>query len=79
MGGPAIDLDALHRYLYRRTDPFDRLHLNLRELAVELDLSYSNLSVVIKKMAQQGRLRRIGGGKYSQKTYHVTDPAAWAA
>lgn len=74
----AIERDALHSYLYRHTDRFGRYKMNLKKLAEETGLSYWNLSVVITSFAEEGRLRRVGGATYSQKTYIVSDPAAWA-
>lgn len=72
-----IDLDALHSYLYRRADRMGRLKINVKKLSGELELSYCNLTVVILKMADTGRMRRIGGASNGQKTYVIADPATW--
>lgn len=73
-----IDRDALHRYLYRRADPFGRLKLNVKKLSSELELAYCNLTLVIADMAETGRIRHIGGSRYATKTYVIVDPAIWA-
>lgn len=72
-----IDLDALHRYLFRRADRMGRLKINVKKLAVELELSYCNLTVVIIKMAETDRMRRIGGAINGSKTYVIVDPTTW--
>lgn len=72
-----IDREALHRYLYRRTDAFGRLKLNVTKLSSDLELSYCNMTVVIAEMTEAGRMRHIGGHRYGTKTYIIADPVTW--
>lgn len=60
----AYDWSALHRYLYRRRNRLDTIDLNLKELAEEIDVSAFNLSRVIARMCREGKLRKLGHGKY---------------
>jgi hypothetical protein len=73
-----IDMDALHRLLWRRTDRFGRLKLNVKLLAGELELSYRNLTIVVQKMTAQGRLQHLAGRHHGLKTFVVVDPVLWA-
>jgi hypothetical protein len=73
-----INRDALHRYLYRRSDHFGRYKVNLRSLSEETGCAYNNLSTILTAMAAEGRLRRIAGRDYQAKTYRVEDPTAWS-
>jgi hypothetical protein len=76
---PYIDREALHRLLFRRADRKGSLRLKVKDLAEELDLGYCNLVTVVNDMAEEGRLRRIGGRPFQQATYYVLDPQIWAA
>lgn len=73
-----VDRDALHRLLAGRTDHFGRIKMDLRALAAETDINYSNLSVIIREMAEEGRLRKVGGTVQGPKTYIVTNPKEWS-
>jgi hypothetical protein len=75
--GTKLDRNALHRILYRRTDHFDRIKVDLRGLAEETGLDYYHLSTVLNEFAREGRLHRIAGLPTRQKTYKVENPAAW--
>jgi len=75
--GQRIDVDALHRYLWRRADRFGRYQMKLKVLASDLGLGYTHMSVVISRMVDEGRLRVIGGTTYQKKTYVVEDPVLW--
>lgn len=74
-----IDRDAIHRVLYRRADSHHRLRLHVPSLADELGVSYFNFTIVIREMAAQGRLKRIGGKDNGTKTYVVEDPGVFSA
>lgn len=72
-----VDRNALHRYLRHQTDHFGRLKMDLRQLADDTGVNYTNLSLIIGGMAAEGRLRKVGGTQQGKKTYIVTDPAEW--
>jgi DNA-binding MarR family transcriptional regulator len=75
LGGVRIDRDAVHRYLYRRTDRHHRLKLQAKDMAEELGVNYENFTMLLRKMADDGRLRRISGAPNQPKVYLVADPA----
>jgi hypothetical protein len=72
-----FDRDALHAYLYRKSDRLHRIVLNQKKMAEQLEVSYYNFTVIIRGMAEEGRLRQIGGSKFGSKTYLVEDPTSW--
>lgn len=72
-----INIDALHRHLFRKADRMGRLKLPINKLSEELGLGYCHLIGVVKKMADEGRLKRLSGTTYGTKTYVVRDPATW--
>lgn len=75
----ALDIDAIHRYVYRHSDRLHRYPMNAVTLADELGVSYYNFTVVVKKMVAAGRLRQISGRKFGAKTYVVEDPDVWGS
>jgi DNA-binding MarR family transcriptional regulator len=75
--GVRIDRDAVHRVIYRRADRHHRFKGKMTDLAEELGVSYFNFTIVIRSMADEGRLRRIGGAANGAKTYLVVDPEEW--
>jgi DNA-binding MarR family transcriptional regulator len=78
LAGQRIDRDALHRYLYRRSDRHHRLKVQAKDLAEELGVSYENFTTILRKMADDGRLRRISGAHNGPKVYLVTPPEDFA-
>lgn len=74
--GHPIDLNALHRYLYRRTDRLGRLRIVQKKLADELGYSRFNVSRVLKRMEAQQRIRKVGDRE--RNTYVIVqDPDVW--
>lgn len=75
--GQRIDRNAVHRVLYRRADRLHRLKTPAKTLADELGVDYANFTILLHKMADEGRLRRISGVRTGPKVYLVEDPSSW--
>ena len=68
-----IDRDLLHAYLWRKAIK-GQIKVNARHLAKDLQVNYTYLTTILKQMADQGRLKRIGFGNNGISVYSVTDP-----
>lgn len=80
MGRPqTIDRDALHAYLWKRTDRRGALKLLANVLALEIGVSAYHFSRILAEMQEDGRLREVSRGKHNVRTYMVVDPDEWAA
>jgi CTP-dependent riboflavin kinase len=77
MRGKPIDLHLLHIYLWKRTDSYDTIKVNQRQLAAKMDVAHETLSRNFKKMCDEGRMRRIRSSGHRINTYRVEEPDAW--
>jgi hypothetical protein len=76
--GTAIDREALHRYLYRRTDRMGRLlQLNQTALSEETGIGYAWLSQILTSFVKEGRMTVISGQKMCRKSFVVINPEEW--
>lgn len=77
MRGKPIDLHMLHIYLWKRTDSYDTIKINQRELAAKMNVAHETLSRNFKKMCDDGRMRRIKSSGHRINTYLVVEPDEW--
>lgn len=73
-----VDIERLHRYLWSLIGPNQRLRITQVEVSSRLQIDNSLVSVAMKKMEREGRLRRVGR---AQRTliYQVANPTTWQA
>lgn len=72
--GQAIDIDALHAYLYRKSDRLHRIRIVQRQLAEELGITYFAVNRILAKMVQQDRIKKMSSDVKNVWTYVVEDP-----
>lgn len=77
MRGKPIDIDKLHGFLFRRADHFGKLRMSQRDFASELGVAHETVCRVMKKMTDQGRIKRIRSEKNNIGIYVITDPTSW--
>lgn len=77
MRGKPIDLHMLHIYLWKRTDSYDTIKVNQRDLAAKMNVAHETLSRNFKKMVDDGRMRRIKSSGHRINTYLVVEPDEW--
>lgn len=65
-----IDDAGLHRFLYRKADRQHRFSFSQQKLAADLGVSEFHLCRVMRRLREDGRVRRIG-----TRTIVVADPA----
>lgn len=56
----AIDRDALHRYLWRKTNNRNRILVNVGALAEEIGIGEDHMGRIINQMRDKGRLKKVG-------------------
>lgn len=72
--GHPIDIDGLHRFLWRRSDHAGRLRLSQRAFADELGIAHETVCRVMSKMTKQGRIKRIKSERNNIGVYAIVDP-----
>lgn len=72
--GIPLDREALHAFLFRKSDRLHRIVLNQRALADDLGIHEVSMSHIVKELVLAGRLRPIG-----HRTFVVADPEKWKA
>lgn len=75
--GLAIDLDALHRILYRRADRQGRLKLHQGKLAEEIGVTKFTMSRLVSRLVDQKRIRLLTGNKNNRGQFVIEDPEVW--
>lgn len=68
-----IDRRLLHKFLWEHRDRYDRIAYSQNELAEMLDIHFATMSLILKEMAENGRLVKIRKG-----TWKVVDPQVYA-
>lgn len=71
---PALDEDALHKYLYERSDRFHRYRLHQQQLSIDLMIDKESLAHTLRRMEDDGRLRLIKRDVKNMRIYYVTNP-----
>lgn len=77
--GYTVDVDALHRFLFKQADRRGCLKLRQTQLALELGVTKFTMSRTIARMVKEERIRQITSGHYARGTFQIEDPAVWAA
>jgi hypothetical protein len=72
-----LQLDALHRYLWRHRGERDRVAVNIRDLANALGVGHTLANAAVIAMRDEGRLRAVAWQKNRKRIYQVADPAQW--
>lgn len=72
--GQPIDVDALHRYLHRKSDRLGRLKIVQRELAETLGITHFAVNRILGRMEEQGRLGKLASDQKNIWTYVINDP-----
>lgn len=74
MRGRAIDRLALHEELWKRADHFGKLEIYQKLLAEELGVTQATMSLIIKDLVGDGRIKKVSAKKRNVGTYVVRDP-----
>lgn len=69
-----LDVDALHEFLWKKSNRFGILLVSQSDVARELDLNLMALSRVFRQMSLQGRLRQSSMGL---NKWQIADPELW--
>lgn len=78
MGDQRVDRDALHRYLYERSNSRSQIKVHQTMLAEQLDVTRGTIYRVLKEMVEAGRMRKIESLERNVKVYQITNPDDWA-
>lgn len=75
-----IDLDAFHRYIWKKANRLGKVTFLRTDLADELALSKFTISRIMAKMMAEQRAFKIGhrGRGRNGDTYQIVDPDVWA-
>lgn len=73
--GLSVDRVALHRRLWADTDRFGKTEIYQIALAKELDVTKPTMSLIIKDLVTDGRIRKVAARKRNIGIYIVRDPA----
>lgn len=77
MANPGLDREALHLFLFERTDDKDIIRIVQKELADDLGVTPFTMNRVIKEFCQEGRLKTVTTSNHNIQSYVVCEPAAW--
>lgn len=75
---PALDRDALHRYLWERANPAGKIVIHQGELAEKLDVTRGTVVRVCREMVEAGRMKKVDSLERNVKMYQITNPKTWA-
>jgi hypothetical protein len=74
----AVDIDGLHRLLWRRSDRRNVVRVHQGDLAAEILVSKYTMSRLFRRLQDEGRIRKHSTAKLNIASYEVVDPAVWA-
>lgn len=77
MKGHPIDIDGMHRYLFRKSASNGSMRIHQRDFAKELGVAFETVCRMLKRMTDQGRIKRIGSRSNNVGVYSITDPQVW--
>lgn len=66
--------DLAHRVLWDKRDIRNRVKVNIRVWAGELDRSYDSAADIVQRLAAQKRIHLVRRGQHRVATYRITDP-----
>lgn len=76
--GVKIDRVTLHRNLWERADRFGKVEIHQRTLSEELDVTNVTVSLIIKELVEDERIRKVAARKGNIGVYVVKDPNLFA-
>lgn len=71
-----MDRDALHEYLWKKSNSRNRIQVHQGNLAKSLWCCHQHLNALFQEMVAQGRLRKLSKS-YQGVEYLVKDPQVW--
>lgn len=70
-----IDRQALHDMLWEKADRVGKVEIYQTGLAEELGITKPTMSLIIKELTDDGRIRKLFARKANVGVYKVSDPA----
>lgn len=77
MRGYAVDRIALHRDLWEKSDRLHRIEIYQKELASKMEVTQATMSLVVKDLTEEGRIKKISARQRNVGVYLVRDPASF--
>lgn len=75
--GHTIDRVQLHCTLYERADRFGKLEIYQKALAEQLQVTQATMSLIIKELVQEGRIKKVASRPQNVGVYVIRPPAAF--
>lgn len=72
-----LDLDSLHVLLSLRAGRDGQLEIHQRRLAADLGCKPLVVHRALRRMEDQGRLRKVGGAGARPRTFDIVPPLKW--
>ena len=73
--GQKVDRLALHERFWERMDRFGKIEIYQKGLAEELNLTTPTMSIIMKEVVGEGRIKKIASKRRNVGVYTVRDPA----
>lgn len=73
-----LDRDALHRYLWKKAGRGGMIEIHQSELAEQLSVTRGTAYRTLKKMVEEGRMRKARALEANVGIYAVIAPEVWA-
>lgn len=67
-----VDRDLLHAFMWKHADRNHRWLGRSGQLAEDLGINASSMSIILREMITEGRIKKVNG------KFFITDPAQWA-
>lgn len=74
---PRLDRNALHRYLYERSNRYHRIKIHQQALADALDVTRGTVTRIIAEFRAEGRLRKVESLPDNIGIYEIADPGGF--
>lgn len=75
MRGHAVDRVAVHMALWDKSDRQHKIEIYQKELAQKMSITQATMSLVIKDLSEEGRIKKIASRPRNVGVYVVRDPA----
>lgn len=72
-----VDRDALHAYLWKRTDQRGRITVKIADLADDLGIRRDHMGRILREMGDAGRLKKTSALVRNVGIFTVVDPDEW--
>lgn len=72
-----VDRDALHRYLWERTNSRARIHIHQTKLAEALNVTRGTMYRVMKEMVDAGRMHKVEALPRNVGVFVIANPDTW--